>query len=159
RTHEPAVAAPVTAVAVSSTGAEFPISNFERVNSTLLRGGLPHDKGLEALSSAGVKTIINLRLPGDGASGEERKVKDLGMQYVHVPLGFSAPEPEAISDVLRIIADKNKQPVFIHCRQGADRTGMIVAIYRMLVDNWNFKDAYAEMRKHHFKPFLLGMKE
>lgn len=138
---------------------EFPITNFERVNSVLLRGAVPSDKGLEALRDAGVKTVLNLRLKGESASTEELKVKKLGMNYVHFPLGFSTPDTRTLGRILRVIMDKQMQPVFVHCRQGADRTGMIVAIYRMLVDNWEFKDAYAEMRKHHFKPFLLVLKE
>lgn len=138
---------------------QFPIANFERVNSVLLRGAVPSDKGLEALRDAGVKTIVNLRLKGDGASNEELKVKQLGMNYIHFPLGFTTPDTATIGRILRVITEKENQPVFVHCRQGADRTGMIVAIYRILVDNWEFKDAYAEMRKHHFKPFFLVLKE
>lgn len=139
--------------------AQFPISNFERVNSVLLRGAVPSDKGLLALRDAGVKTIVNLRMKGDGSTNEELKVRKHGMNYVHIPLGFSTPDTATIGRILRVITDKDMQPVFVHCRQGADRTGMIVAIYRMLVDNWEFKDAYTEMRKHHFKPFLLVLKE
>lgn len=139
--------------------AQFPISNFERVNSVLLRGAVPSDKGLSALRDAGVKTIVNLRMKGDGSTNEELKVKACGMNYVHIPLGFSTPDTATIGRILRVITNKEMQPVFVHCRQGADRTGMIVAIYRMLVDNWEFKDAYTEMRKHHFKPFLLVLKE
>jgi|AGTN01.3.fsa_nt_gi Protein tyrosine/serine phosphatase len=141
------------------SASQIPIANFERVNSVLLRGAVPSDKGLEALRDAGVKTIVNLQLKGDGATNEQLKVKKLGMNYVHFPLGFSTPDTATIGRILRVMTDKEKQPVFVHCRQGADRTGMIVAIYRILVDNWEFKDAYAEMRKHHFKPFLLVLKE
>lgn len=134
------------------------IKNFERVNAGLLRGAAPSDDAVRKLASRGVKTIVDLRHSGPGASHEEKLSDELGIEYVHIPLGFGAPEPAKVKRVLAIINNPEKQPVFLHCRQGADRTGMLVGMYRMIYQGWNFEPVYEEMRRHHFKPWLVLMK-
>jgi len=134
------------------------IKNFERVNEGILRGAMPNDKDLSVLAKSGVKTIIDLRKPGKLVEHESVKARELGLEYVHIPLGFTNPNPETMSKILALVSDTKKQPVFVHCRQGADRTGMTIGMYRRLHDNWEMQKTYEEMRKHHFKPFLQGMK-
>lgn len=134
------------------------IKNFEQVNSGLLRGAVPGDKNLEILARSGVKTIVDLRKPSRLVDRESRKARELGLEYVHIPLGFTSPDQGEMTRVLALVADERKQPVFVHCRQGADRTGMTIGMYRRIHDNWAFEPTYEEMRRHHFKPFLLGMK-
>ncbi|HEY9784934.1 MAG TPA: tyrosine-protein phosphatase [Candidatus Obscuribacterales bacterium] len=135
------------------------IDNFQRVNSQLLRGAVPSAKGLKELRDAGVKTIVNLR-GEDSSPDEEAEARALGLEYFNIPFGhLKKPDIDKISTVLNIIQNPQYQPVFVHCRQGADRTGMIVGIYRVLHDGWSFDRIYAEMRQHHFKPFFLTLKK
>ena len=146
----------------SSTVAGLPVihvGNFERVSSTLMRGGAPSAKALKELKDAGVKTILNLR--GDGAASrkEERSAKEIGLDYYNIPMGYTEPSLTKVSSILDIIRDPQKQPVYVHCLQGADRTGMIVGIHRVLSDGWQFDQVYSEMRGHHFKPFLIPMRK
>jgi protein tyrosine phosphatase (PTP) superfamily phosphohydrolase (DUF442 family) len=135
------------------------IKNFQQIDGGVLRGSQPGDKNLKILADCGVKTIIDLRQPGKLVDHESVEAKKLGLEYVHIPLGFRSPDQATMTRILSLVNDKQKQPVFVHCRQGADRTGMTVGMYRVLHDNWDFRRTYDEMRKHHFKPVLLGMKE
>lgn len=145
----------------AKANSSFPIihvGNFEQVSPTLLRGGAPNARALKELKAAGVKTILNLRGDGSASRKEERSAKEIGLDYYNIPMGYSEPSLTKVSSILDIIRDPQKQPVYVHCLQGADRTGMIVGIHRVLSDGWQFDQVYSEMRGHHFKPFLIPMR-
>lgn len=135
-----------------------PTANFQKVSKTLWRGAAPSSEGMRQLAKAGVKTVVDLRLPGSASKKESAVARELGLKYVHIPMGYTATSPEKVNAFLRAANNPDNQPVFIHCRQGADRTGTMVAIYRMLVQGWSFEKAYEDMRQHHFKPWLLALK-
>lgn len=135
------------------------VPNFDKVAEGIWRGAAPSDEALEALAVDGVKTIVDLRMDGSGVEKEEIKAKELGIRYYHFPLGFSKPANEKLKTILSIMTNPTNQPVFIHCRQGADRTGMLVGLYRRIWSGWSFRQTWREMREHHFKPFLTAMKK
>ena len=134
------------------------ISNFDIVSAGLWRGAAPSNLGMKKLAESGVKTIVDLRLTGQGAAEEASTAKKLGIKYIHLPLGFMGPSLFKVAQFLNIVNEPNNQPVFVHCRYGADRTGALVAIFRVIHDHWSFNQAYSEMRKHHFKPWLASLK-
>ena len=133
------------------------ISNFARVSDGIYRGANPSEHAVEQLAKGGVKTIIDLRLNGGGTDKESAKAQELGMHYVHIPMTFATPTSDQISTFLKLVTDPVNQPVYVHCRQGADRTGTLIAIYRRAIEGWTFSQAYTEMRSHHFKPFLVNL--
>lgn len=149
-------------VGASTTASEIVpavhVMNFERVSPTLMRGGAPSFQALKELKAAGVKTVVNLRGDGGASKKEERAAKEIGLDYYNIPMGYSDPNLAKVSTVLDIMRDPAKQPVYLHCMHGADRTGMMVGIHRILSDGWQFDKAYSEMRTHHFKPFLIPMR-
>lgn len=134
------------------------ISNFQKVNDNLYRGGRPSFSDLQDLKAAGVKTILNLRMDGDGEESEAQNVQQLGMKYVNEEFAFGKPDLRKVERVLNVMNDPANFPVYIHCRQGADRTGMMVGIYRVLNDGWSWDQVWDEMKGHHFKFFLTAMK-
>lgn len=134
------------------------VPNFEKVDGGIWRGSAPTSEALDALKHDGVKTIVDLRMNGDGVDQESEHAKALGVKYYHFALGFTKPEEKELSDILAVMTDPVNQPVYVHCRQGADRTGMLVGLYRRKWQGWTFKQAYVEMRRHHFKPFLYNFK-
>ncbi|HEY9773185.1 MAG TPA: hypothetical protein V6C81_05190 [Planktothrix sp.] len=146
---------------VKTAIAEAPnlVPNFEKVDGGIWRGSAPTTAALDALKHDGVKTIVDLRLDGDGVAQESARAKALGVKYYHFALGFNKPQEKELSDILAVMTDPINQPVFVHCRQGADRTGMLVGLYRRKWQGWTFKQAYVEMRQHHFKPFLWHFKQ
>ncbi len=149
---------PSALVATISMLAPNMVPNFERVSDGIWRGSAPSEEAIEALAHDGVRTIVDLRMDGTGVDKESDKAKHLGLGYFHFPLGFNKPDSDKLKKILAIMTDPVYQPVFVHCRQGADRTGMLVGLYRRAWQGWTFKKTWAEMRQHHFKPFLLTMK-
>lgn len=135
------------------------IDNFACVSADILRGAAPSDAAIGHLFKRGIKTVIDLRMNGEGCEHEKTVVDECGMKYVHIPMGFTRPKVEQIVAFLRVVNNQNNQPVFVHCRQGADRTGTLIGIYRILFQHWSYAQVYSEMREHHFKPWLAGMKK
>lgn len=135
------------------------IANFDIVSKGLWRGAAPSHQGLESLAQGGVKTIVDLRLNGLGTAEEEARAKSLGLKYVHIPLGYKGPDFMKVAQFLAVVNNPANQPVFVHCRYGADRTGTLIGCFRILHDHWSFSQAYSEMRSHHFKPWFAGMKK
>ena len=123
------------------------VPNFHKVNDHVYRGAQPSDGGFKSLAALGVKTIIDLRGEGGRSHEEEAAVKTAGMRYVSVPMrGLSAPSADDMAKVLALLDDPSAGPVFLHCKRGADRTGTVVACYRIKHDRWDNQKALEEAR-------------
>ena len=121
------------------------LPNFACVSPVLCRGGQPTEAGIIELVKRGVKTIVNLRGEDANAKKEERLVKKAGMKYVGIPMAdWGKPRIADLDEVLRLIAQSEGQPIFVHCRRGADRTGTVIAAYRITHDGWTAKKALNE---------------
>jgi len=114
------------------------IENFYQVDRQVFRGAQPTEQGFRYLSSLGVKTVIDLREHDQRSVLEERWVKAAGMQYVNVPMtGMTPPTIAEIGKILALMEDATSGPVFVHCKRGADRTGAVIASYRIDHDHWD----------------------
>ena len=121
------------------------IHNFGSVNDHIYRGAAPTPEGLKELASAHVAVIIDLREAGTATEEERRVAESLGMKYLNVPLPpFSAPTYDAVKRVLSLLTPDDAGRTFVHCRRGKDRTGTIVACYRIQHDGWNNQRAIQE---------------
>jgi len=137
--------------------AELP--NFHQVNQQLYRGGQPQDGGLRTLKDLGVKTIVNLRGEDAHTRAESEEAQSLGLRYYSISLpGFSRPKDEEVGHVLDIINAPENQPIFIHCRRGKDRTGTIIACYRIYHDGWTAEQAKDEARRYGLGWVEIGMR-
>jgi len=122
------------------------LPNLHKVSDNLYRGAQPNEEGLHELKKLGIKTIVNLR----SEHSDRDKMENIDISYKNIPMTASKPKIEDIITFLIIVADSNNAPVFVHCRHGADRTGMMSAIYRIFLQNWSKEDAIEEMTKGGF---------
>jgi tyrosine-protein phosphatase SIW14 len=117
------------------------IDNFYQVDEHVYRGAQPTAEGFKYLAKVGLKTVLDLREPGGRSTEEAQLVTALGMHYVNVPMTGLAPPSEAeIIKILALLEDDNSGSVFVHCKRGADRTGAVIAAYRIDHNHWdNFR--------------------
>ena len=125
----------------------------------VIRGGQPTDEGWASLAGLGVKTVIDLRRESEHSTDAEKQaVEAAGMRYLSVPMnGIVAPEEEDVAKVLAVL--NSNQPVFVHCKEGKDRTGTVIACYRMGHDGWQSRAALEEAESHGMHWFEVGMKQ
>ena len=124
------------------------ILNFGKVSETLYRGAQPDTNGVVSLKRLGIKSIISLRQPGSTGKAEALAAKTVGLVYTNFPLsGLGRPTTGQVRQVLAAI-ETLPGPVFIHCAHGCDRTGTIVACYRIGHDKWSVEDALAEADRY-----------
>jgi uncharacterized protein (TIGR01244 family) len=136
------------------------LPNFHQVNANLYRGGQPKEGGLQRLAGLGIKTVINLRDDDERARAEEKEARAAGLRYFNIPLdNFGKPADEKIDRVLALINASENQPVFVHCKRGADRTGTVIAIYRISHDGWTSEQAKAEAKRYGIGFWQVGMKD
>ncbi len=130
------------------------IPNFHKVDESLYRGGKPNKDGWMRLKELGVKTVIDLCGKDENIIKEKELVSKLGMDFVNIPLSvYKKPTDEQVLRFLDIVTDKQRQPVFVHCDSGRDRTGAIIAMYRVVVCGWTIKEAYNEAKSLGFWPY------
>jgi len=143
-----AIAACLPLIAAPAVDQIRGIPNFHAVNSQVYRGGQPSPQALRSLADAGFKTILDLREDDQRGKDEKKLVKALGMHYVNVPMkGMKKPEDKQIAKALKALHDEKSGPIFVHCKRGADRTGVVLACYRMEHDNWDRQQALSEARQ------------
>jgi protein tyrosine/serine phosphatase len=136
------------------------LPNFKIVNDRILRGGQPSDDGFKKLAERGVKTVVDLRWVNEHSIPHEKEIVEAdGMRFISVPMkGLSAPSLEQMTKVLGILEDSNSWPVFIHCRRGADRTGTVLACYRISHDHWQNQKALEEAKTYGLSSFERAMR-
>lgn len=131
------------------------IPRFQAVAEGVYRGGQPTRAGFECLKQKGIKTIINLRLE----NGEEGLVEKLGMKYIQIPISAwrSIPD-EAIRTFFCVLSDPANRPIFIHCKRGSERTGVMVGFYRIAHQGWDGQRAYEEAQAMGMRWWHRGLK-
>jgi protein tyrosine/serine phosphatase len=153
-----------------------PVLNFFKVEDGVYRGARPtSDQAINQLANNyGIRNIINLQggdyftiyrpviaylEPGELPSAIEHEksvsIAD-GMGYFHAQLSavndINSEENKLIDDTLEFMHEKNNQPVFIHCEHGKDRTGLIIALYKVKYNHVNIEVARQEwIAKGHTK--------
>jgi len=134
------------------------IPNFHQVNDHVFRGGQPAAEAWPSLAKLGVKTVIDLRREDEhSTAAEAQAVAAAGMNYFNVPMkGVVAPANGQIERVLALL--NSQDPVFVHCHRGADRTGAVIACYRIAHDRWDRKQALREAKSFGMAWDQLGLK-
>ncbi|MDR2425101.1 MAG: tyrosine-protein phosphatase [Prevotellaceae bacterium] len=130
-----------TAVKIDSCG----LKNMYRIDKDVYRSEQPDAEHFVALEKYGIREILNLRY----WHSDEAKMWQTSIKARHVRMKAHDADHRAIVKALKIIANR-KGAILIHCHHGSDRTGLIVAMYRLVFQNWSKKDAINEMLSDKF---------
>jgi len=123
------------------------VPNLHKVSDVLYRSAQPSAQGMASLKKKlGIKTIVNLR----SFHSDRDEIGETGLGYEHITMKTWHPEKKEAVRFLQIVTDPARQPVLVHCKRGADRTGTMCAIYRIAVEDWSKNDAIKEMREGGF---------
>jgi uncharacterized protein (TIGR01244 family) len=135
------------------------IANFGKVNDRLYRGAQPDALGISNLKKLGIKTILDLRTTNEVWAVEVAAARANGITYTNLPMkGYGRPTPDQVAKALAII-ETLPSPVFVHCRYGCDRTGTIIACYRIRHEQWSSEQALREAKQYGISVFSRGMKK
>ena len=125
------------------------ISNFGQMDERFYRGAQPKESDYQALADLGIKTMIDLR--DDPTSYEKSGAEAVGMQYVNIPMSDKdLPSDSQIDQFLKLVNNPETGKFYVHCAGGRHRTGVMGAVYRYNFYNWNYDQAYAEMKNFDF---------
>ena len=155
-----ALAGGATSVRSSATKRLRGLPNFDCVTGMLYRGGQPDAEGFGTLRDMGVGLVINFRDEESEVTQEKREVESLGMRYIMIPWnGHDEPSDAQVVEFLDLIRTNPQTKIFVHCKRGADRTGVMIAAYRIAVEHESVSDAVSEMHRFHYDWFLLPQLE
>lgn len=118
-----------------------PLENFYKVSDKLYRSEQPEPKAMDAIQSMGITNVLNLRKHHTDST----EAKDSKLILNHVKMNASSVDYDDIFQSLYRIKQA-KGPVVVHCWHGSDRTGTIVAAYRMVFQDWSKADAIDEFQ-------------
>ena len=143
--EEAATPAPPAAVARPDNWA-VPISlegvpNLHRVSPTLYRSEQPNALGMKNLEKLGIRTVINLRFFND----DEDEVKGTSLRTERTKILTWRIGDRHVVEVMKMLKETQNGPFLIHCQHGADRTGLMTAMYRILEQGWSPEDALQEL--------------
>ena len=117
------------------------VPNLHKVTDNLYRSAQPTAEGMSNLAELGIKTVINLR---DNHSDKD-EIGELPLNARRIEIFAGNMKDEYVEEFLSIVNDTSAVPVLVHCLHGADRTGTMCAMYRILCQGWSPNDAINEM--------------
>lgn len=127
------------------------LSNLHQVTPMLYRSAQPDATSGEALRMLGIKTVLSFRK----RDKDEPLHKTPGITFKRYPLYTWDIEEEDILEVLRILNNPANQPILVHCTHGADRTGLMMASYRMIIQGWSKEAAITEMKQGEYEYHVI----
>jgi protein tyrosine/serine phosphatase len=118
-------------------------SNLYRVTPTFFRSARLGKDDVARAKSLGIKTVVSLR----SFHSDRSLLKGSGIKTIRVRINTWDIDDQQVVEALRAIRAAEKDgPVLLHCLHGADRTGLIAAMYRMLYQGWTKKQALHELQ-------------
>lgn len=124
------------------------ISNLSRIEPDLYRSAQPDARGFEEIQTRGIKTVLCLRSNQD----DDKPARGTSVHLLHVSMRAWSLREDKVVEALRIMNNPDNRPLLVHCQHGADRTGGVIAMYRVVVQGWTKEEALREMKQggYHF---------
>jgi uncharacterized protein (TIGR01244 family) len=122
------------------------VTNFAKLDTTIACGGATTPEAVPEIKKMGYASIVNMRVatePGANVEGEAAAAKAVGINFIHLPFNGSSPDPAVADQFLKLMAQPENNPAYIHCASG-NRVSAMWMIKRMVVDHWDADKAYTE---------------
>ncbi len=116
------------------------IENFHKVDKDIFRSAQPDKSDFKDLEELGIKQVLNLR----NHHSDEDEAKGTNILLSHIRMNAGSLTEEELLDALQIIKNR-KGTILIHCWHGSDRTGAVIAMYRIIYQNWTKEEALEEL--------------
>jgi protein tyrosine/serine phosphatase len=117
------------------------VPNLHRITPFLYRSEQPTALGMRNLEKLGIRTVINLRAFND----DEDEVRGTTLRTQRLKILTWRVDDRHVIEVMRMLRVPEHGPFLIHCQHGADRTGLMSAMYRILEQDWSIEDALKEL--------------
>ncbi|MDR2869092.1 MAG: tyrosine-protein phosphatase [Deferribacteraceae bacterium] len=126
------------------------VDNIYHVAPGIYRSGQPSAKDMARLEALGLRSVLNLR----EWHTDDDEAEDTALKLYHVQMSAGSIDDDEIVRALRAVKDAPK-PLLIHCWHGSDRTGAVVAMYRIIFEEWDKEVAIQELMQpqygHHYR--------
>ena len=122
------------------------VPNLHRVTTNLFRSAQPTAEGMKSIERLGIKTVISLR----NFHSDKDELESTPLQTERIRINAWHAEDEDVLRFLKLVTATNTGPILVHCLHGSDRTGTMIAIYRMTVEGWPKDEAIQEMTSANF---------
>ncbi len=134
------------------------VHNAGEVTDHLYRGSQPILTQLPELKKLGVTTVVDLRAEFPSTTEQERRqVEALGMHFVSIPIdGFSNPKPSDLAAFFQLLRVSPPETIFVHCQFGKDRTGVMIAAYRIVIEHWSSRSGNLRNASLWFQSLLAS---
>lgn len=132
------------------------LNNLYKIDEGVYRCEQPSSAGFEELEQYGVVETLNLR----SWHGDKRKLRNTQLVLHAIRMNAHRITDSDVADALKIIVNRKGNIVF-HCKHGADRTGVICAMYRIIVQGWSREKAVDELINggYGFHPIFSNIPE
>jgi protein tyrosine/serine phosphatase len=119
------------------------VPNLHRITPALYRREQPNATGMKNLEKLGIRTVINLRY----FNHDDDEVRGTNLRTERTKILTWRIDDDHVIEVMRMLRQADNGPFLIHCQHGADRTGLMSAMYRILVQGWSKEDALKELNE------------
>jgi len=140
------------------------IPNFKAVISpNVFRSGQPYlPSHWQSLKATGIRTVLKLNYPEEGT---DEQAEMYGLHIIPIPMPpksigqsiFGAPPVDDAATAVAALCDQGNWPILVHCTHGNDRTGLVVAEFRVVHCGWSVVAARQEMLNDGFHPELIDL--
>lgn len=117
------------------------LHNLYKVSDDVYRSSQPDEEDFPILSQLGIRSILNLRHYHEDEDEDEVEGAEFNLQ--RLKLDATGIKDDDLAKAMLII-DALPKPILVHCWHGSDRTGAVIATYRMVFQNWSKKKAIDE---------------
>lgn len=123
-----------------------PAMNLYQMSPTLYRSALPTAQDAAVVKALGIRTVVSFIKDDD-----RQWAKDPTMRLISLPMHADRVTDDEVLEALRVVKAAQAQgPVLMHCKHGNNRTGIVAAMYRTVVEGWPREAALAEMQHNGF---------